>query len=76
MAQADYTASETYLKAADVMRENPMALQLRYFQTLKEIAAEKNHTILIPSELTNMFKPLSRWDTADSYTAFAPPVNK
>jgi len=68
MAQAEYKAAETYVKAANVMSANPIALQLRYFQTLKEIAAEQNSTILVPSEITNMFKGLSRgWDGPMSY---------
>jgi len=67
MAQAEYKAAETYVKAANVMAVNPIALQLRYFQTLKEIAAEQNSTILVPSEITNMFRGLSRWDAPMSY---------
>ena len=35
-------------QAADVIRRNPAALQLRYLQTLVEIAAEKNSTIIFP----------------------------
>lgn len=34
-----------------VLGSNPAALQLRYFQTLSEIASEKNTTIIIPSEV-------------------------
>jgi len=73
MAQAEYKAAETYVKAANVMSVNPIALQLRYFQTLKEIAAEQNSTILVPSEITNMFRGLSRWDAPMSYPS--PPMN-
>lgn len=68
MAQAEYRAAETYVKAAKVMSGNPIALQLRYFQTLKEIAAEHNSTILVPSEVTNMFRGLGRWDSPQSYS--------
>jgi regulator of protease activity HflC (stomatin/prohibitin superfamily) len=72
MAQAEYKAAETYVKAAQVMSINPIALQLRYFQTLKEIAAEQNSTILVPSEVTNMFRGLGRWDSPMSYPSPPP----
>jgi len=62
MAQAEYKAAETYVKAAQVMSVNPIAIQLRYFQTLKEIAAEQQSTILVPSEVTNMFRGLHGWN--------------
>jgi len=73
MAQAEYKASETYVKAAQVMSQNPISLQLRYFQTLKEIAAEQNSTIMVPSEVTNMFRGLSGWS---SPTAFPGPMSE
>jgi len=73
MAQAEYKAAETYVKAARVMSGNPIALQLRYFQTLKEIAADQNSTILVPSEITNMFRGLERWDRGQSWPGNAPP---
>uniref|UniRef100_A0A6B2L8A0 Band 7 domain-containing protein n=1 Tax=Arcella intermedia TaxID=1963864 RepID=A0A6B2L8A0_9EUKA len=67
MAEAELKAAETFAKAAVVMGENPIALQLRYFQTLKEIAAEQNSTILVPSEVTNMFRGLGRWDESQAF---------
>jgi len=66
MAAAELQAAETYLQAANVLSDSPGALQLRYFQTLSEIAVEKNNTILIPSEITNMFRPLSKWEEQES----------
>lgn len=47
-ADGEYQASKTLLSAAKVMAENPITLQLRYLQTLTEIATEKNSTILFP----------------------------
>jgi len=67
MSQAEHLAAENYVKAADLMQANPIALQLRYFQTLKEIAAENNKTILISSEILNLFRDLPRWDSPLSY---------
>ncbi|MFN3406520.1 MAG: slipin family protein [Caldimicrobium sp.] len=47
-ADGEYQASKTLLEAARIMAENPITLQLRYLQTLTEIATEKNSTILFP----------------------------
>lgn len=69
MAEAELRAAETYAKAAHAMAGNPVALQLRYFQTLKEIAAENNSTILVPSEVTNMFRGLGKWDESSAFGA-------
>jgi regulator of protease activity HflC (stomatin/prohibitin superfamily) len=50
-AEAELTAASTLAEAADIMSTNPMALQLRYFQTLTEIAAENNSTVIVPTEV-------------------------
>ena len=47
-AQGEFEASQRLADAADVISRNPAALQLRYLQTLVEIAAEKNSTIIFP----------------------------
>ena len=47
-ADGEYQASRTLLEAAKIMAENPITLQLRYLQTLTEIATEKNSTIIFP----------------------------
>jgi len=67
MAEAELIAAETYMKAATAMGGSPIAMQLRYFQTLKEIAAERNSTILVPSEVTNMFRGLGKWDESSAF---------
>jgi erythrocyte band 7 integral membrane protein len=41
-------ASRSLKDAADIIAENPQALQLRYLQTLTTISAEKSSTILFP----------------------------
>lgn len=48
LAEAEFQASQKLADAADVIGQHPIALQLRYLQTLTEIAAEKNSTILFP----------------------------
>ncbi|HEX8733289.1 MAG TPA: slipin family protein [Ktedonobacterales bacterium] len=48
MAQGEFLASQTLADAAKVIATEPAALQLRYLQTLTEIAVEKNSTIIFP----------------------------
>lgn len=47
-AEGEYQASEKICQAAERMQDTPMALQLRYLQTLVEIGAENNTTTLFP----------------------------
>ncbi len=47
-AQGEFEASERLREASDVMVQSPYTLQLRYLQTLSEIAVEHNSTILFP----------------------------
>ena len=48
-AEGEYQASEKLLSAANVISENPQALQLRYLQTLNDIATKQNsNTIVFP----------------------------
>lgn len=56
-AEGELQASEKLAQAAQVMGNEPMSLQLRYLQTLTEIAAEKNSTTIfpVPIDLIQMF---------------------
>jgi len=47
-AEGEYQASQRLADAAGVMALQPMALQLRYLQSLVEIASEKNSTTIFP----------------------------
>ena len=47
-ASGEYEASKQLAQAAEVIAKEPSALQLRYLQTLTEIAVEKNSTIIFP----------------------------
>jgi regulator of protease activity HflC (stomatin/prohibitin superfamily) len=47
-AEGEFQAAEKMVSAAALMEEHPMALQLRYLQTLSEVAAENNSTTLFP----------------------------
>merc|ERR1711962_726770 len=47
-ARAKVIAAEGEQKASDILSDSPAALQLRYLQTLTNISAEKNSTIIFP----------------------------
>ncbi len=47
-AEGEFQASHKLREAADVISGNPTALQLRYLQTLTEVASEKNSTTIFP----------------------------
>jgi len=47
-AEAEFQASQTLVNAATVLSSIPAAMQLRYLQTLAEIGAEQNSTIVFP----------------------------
>jgi regulator of protease activity HflC (stomatin/prohibitin superfamily) len=55
-AEGELQASEKLGQAADVIGRSPGALQLRYLQTLVEISAEKNSTIIFPLPI-DLVKP-------------------
>jgi regulator of protease activity HflC (stomatin/prohibitin superfamily) len=50
-AEGEYGAAQQLSEAAQIISSQPGALQLRYLQTLTEIAAERNSTILFPLPL-------------------------
>ena len=50
-AQGEFEASQRLREASDIMTQSPYTLQLRYLQTLSEIAVEHNSTILFPMPL-------------------------
>jgi regulator of protease activity HflC (stomatin/prohibitin superfamily) len=47
-AEGEYEASTKLAEAATVLQKQPAAIQLRYLQTLTEVGAEKNNTIVFP----------------------------
>jgi len=47
-AEGEYQAAEKLVQAAGKMQDYPMSLQMRYLQTLVEIASENNSTIVFP----------------------------
>jgi len=47
-ADGEFQASAKLKDAASIMAQEPVTVQLRYLQTLTEIAVEKNSTIIFP----------------------------
>jgi len=47
-AEGEYQASQKLFEAAQIIAQEPISLQLRYLQTLAEIATEQNSTIVFP----------------------------
>ena len=58
LAQGEYQAAQTLADAAALIQTQPAALQLRYLQTLTEIAVEKNSTIVFPLPI-DLVEPLA-----------------
>ena len=56
-ADGEFQASQKLFEAATVMSQNSMTLQLRFLQTLTEVASEKNSTLVFPVPL-DLFEPL------------------
>jgi regulator of protease activity HflC (stomatin/prohibitin superfamily) len=55
-AEGEFQAAQKLIEAAALMETQPMSLQLRYLQTLNQIAAEHNSTTLFPIPI-DLFKP-------------------
>jgi len=55
-AEGEFQASERLKDAAEVMTASPMALQLRYLQTLLELGPSASTTIVFPAPI-DLFRP-------------------
>ncbi|MCJ7662957.1 MAG: slipin family protein [Desulfobacterales bacterium] len=55
-AEGEYQAAQRLADAATIIEKHPMALQLRFLQTLREVAAENNSTTLFPIPI-DLFEP-------------------
>ena len=55
-AEAEFQASQTLVNAAKILGSIPAAMQLRYLQTLTEIGAEQNSTVIFPMPI-DIIKP-------------------
>ncbi len=55
-AEGEFQSAQRLVDAASMMENHPMALQMRFLQTLAEIATEKNSTTILPVPL-DLFRP-------------------
>ena len=55
-AEGEYQAADRLADAAKIIDQHPMALQLRYLQTMREMAAENNSTTIFPLPI-DLFRP-------------------
>jgi regulator of protease activity HflC (stomatin/prohibitin superfamily) len=59
-AEGEMQASEKLVEAARILNQQPQSLQLRYLQTLTEIAGEKSSTIVFPLPLDSIGRLFDR----------------
>jgi regulator of protease activity HflC (stomatin/prohibitin superfamily) len=61
-AEGELQASEDLLKAADVLSRNPLGIQLRYLQTLNDVANDKTSTLVFPfpTDLADFIKGINK----------------
>ena len=55
-AEGEFQAATKLAEASEIIRDHPMALQLRYLQTMREMSAEQNTTTIFPFPI-ELFKP-------------------
>jgi len=58
-AEGEFQAAAKLAEAAGIISEHPMALQLRYLQTMREMSSEQNTTTIFPFPM-DLFTPLIR----------------
>ena len=77
-AEGELQASRKLAQAAEVMTEHPAALQLRLLQTVVEVAAEKNSTLVLPFpvELLRFLERATPPDSADPVRRTASPLQE
>lgn len=74
-AEGEFQAAARLLEAADTMSQNPITLQLRYLQTVSEVATENNSTTLFPLPI-DLLKPfLAAAGDGGGYPARPMPAN-
>ncbi|MDL1964750.1 MAG: slipin family protein [Deltaproteobacteria bacterium] len=59
-ADGEYQAAAKLAEAAGIIEKKPMALQLRYLQTMREMSAEQNSTVIFPFPM-DLFRPLLKY---------------
>ena len=77
-ASGEFEASKTLTEAARIIGSEPATIQLRYLQTLTEIASERNSTIIfpVPIELLSMIPHLAGARHTDGHDGGGPRVTE
>jgi regulator of protease activity HflC (stomatin/prohibitin superfamily) len=60
-SEGEFQASEKLAQAAKVLAEHPVSVQLRFLQTLREIASEQNSTIVFPVPIDLIQTFMNKW---------------
>jgi len=68
-AEGEAMAAGELARAADVMAQHPMALQLRNLQTLVEISVDKNSTVIFPAPLMTTIEEIGSFLTRETKAA-------
>lgn len=71
-AEGEFQAAAKLLEAADLISRNPVTIQLRYLQTLREIGGNENSTIVFPFPLDMLAKALHGAGTDAPSSAIEP----
>ena len=74
-AEGEFQASNRLAEAADIMGQHPMALQLRYLQTLSEVAVENNSTLVFPVPI-DLIQPFIERDGRERDSDNTGPVDR
>ncbi|MEW8323949.1 MAG: slipin family protein [Candidatus Thiodiazotropha taylori] len=62
-AEGEQQAAEKLVEAAKILAEQPQAIQLRYLETLTEVAGDKSHTLVFPLPMDLLEPLLKRRET-------------
>jgi regulator of protease activity HflC (stomatin/prohibitin superfamily) len=65
-AEGEFQASQKLADAAEVIGKQPMAMQLRFLQSLVQVASEKNSTTIVPIPIDLLTPFLEKTDTSET----------
>ena len=65
-AEGEFQASQKLADAAEVIGKQPMAMQLRFLQSLVAVASEKNHTTIVPIPIDLLAPFLKKIETSET----------
>jgi regulator of protease activity HflC (stomatin/prohibitin superfamily) len=67
LAEAEYQAAQRLKEAADMLAQNPITIQLRFLQTVSELATEKTATLILPVPIELLkFLEIHKKDTSST----------